>query len=274
LKVVAQTAGLGNALNLRIPAHAGQYYPADAGFLEKVVDEYLTDGGTVSEIPKAVIAPHAGFIHSGRIAGKAFAVWKAQEVRARRVVLIGPSHYYDFPGIALPDSTRFQTPLGEVQVDPAADDLKRKFRYVRVFEAAHYPEHALEVLLPFLQRAVPGAKIVPLITGRTEMSQVSAVIEEIWGGADTLLVISSDLSHNHPYEIAQKVDRQTARAIVEFDFSRLTADQACAYQAMRGFLKAAIRKEMRCSLLELRNSADASGDMSLVTGFGAFHFFE
>ncbi len=263
-------------MEVRFPAHAGQLYPANHDFLAKVVDEYLgaVDRDNTPETPKAVIAPHGGFIHSGRIAAKAFAPWKDRCPLARRIVLIGPSHHYDFPGIALPDSSRFETPLGQSEVDCEAREILRKHRFVRVFEAAHYPEHALEVLLPFVQRIFPAASIVPLILGHAEVSHISTVVHDLWGGEETIFVISSDLSHNHSYEIAQKIDHQTARSIRNFEFARLTADQACGYQAVRAFLKSAVHREMRCLVADLKNSADATGEMTAVTGFGAFHFFE
>lgn len=264
------------AQEIRSPAQAGRYYPAERNFLSAVVDGYLragrSDSKTVS--PKAVLAPHAGFIASGGVAGRAFGPWYGQSSQARRVVVLGPSHFYDFPGIALPDSSLFQTPLGAVNVDRNAIEELSGFKYVRVFEAAHFPEHAVEVLLPFFQRLFESFTLVPLVVGRVESSEVSALIDTLWGGDETIFVISSNLSRDHSYEIAQKMDRATARAIERLEINKVTCDQACGFQPIRAFLRCAIRREMRCEVVDLRNSADTTALDEGVTGFGAFHFFE
>ena len=151
--------GRRNVQEMRPAAAAGRFYPADAEFLAKVVDEYLGAAPEENELPKAIIAPHSGFIYSGSVAGSAFRNWIGP-AQAQRVVLIGPSHFYDFPGIALPDASVFVTPLGELEVDLEAADTIRNFNFVQVFEAAHEPEHALEVELPFLQRLFDRPKII------------------------------------------------------------------------------------------------------------------
>lgn len=268
--------GRRNVQEIRPAAVAGKYYPADAEFLSKSIDKFLAAEGThpeTSDIPKAIIAPHSGYIYSGPIAGAAFRAWIGNS-RAERVLIVGPSHFYDFPGIALPDTSIFVTPLGELEVDLDAVEALRRIRNVHVFEAPHEGEHTIEVELPFVQRLFEGVKIVPLVTGATNEEQVSKVIEAAWGGPETLIVISSDLSHYLDYGTARRVDAATARIIENFDFKQVTADQACGYQAIRGFLKLALKREMRCEVRNLRNSGDTSGGTNEVTGFGAFHFFE
>lgn len=256
---------------IRPAAHAGTLYPADREFLAKVVDGFLGDGAPSRDFPKAIIAPHSGYVYSGKVAGSAFASWR--DCPARRVVLIGPSHSFDFPGVALPDTSVFTTPFGEIHVDTEMLAELEKFSFARRFEAAHYPEHAIEVQLPFVQRIFGDATIVPLITGRAEMRQVAAMVEALWGGPETVFVISSNLSRHQDDETRPKIDRHTARAIQEFRHGVITVDQACGYRAIRGFLNVAMRREMRCEMRALGNSGDLDEE-SGVTEFGAFQFFE
>jgi MEMO1 family protein len=264
----------------RPAALAGKYYPAEREFLASVVDRYLLaarpcptaspDGAS----PKAIIAPHGGYIFSGAVAGSAFAAWKGDAGQIERVVIIGPSHYYDFPGLALPGTGGFETPFGVAAVDEDWADLLEKLTSVRTFAAAHETEHSVEVQIPFLQRMLGDVKIVPLITGSASHLQVAAAVEKLWGGRETRFVISSDLSHYLDYGAAQRVDRQTAELIENLDYRKLTAEQACGAQAIRGFLRAALEREMTCHPVDLRNSGDTVGATDEVIGYGAFHFFE
>jgi AmmeMemoRadiSam system protein B len=266
---------------IRPAAHAGTMYPADPGFLRKVVDGFLAAepapgrdlaGRTeLPELPKAIIVPHGGYVFSGKVAGSAFAGWRGQSTG--RVVIIGPTHSYDFPGIALPDTSVFATPLGELQVDREAVGRLERFNFVRRFEAAHHLEHSIEVQLPFVQQLFGNVAIVPLITGRVETRQVASALEAVWGGPETVFVISSDLSQFQTHEVSSKMDRSTARAIQEFRSAVITVDQACGYRAIRGFLQVAGRREMRCELKEMGHSGEVSTD-NLVTGYGAFQFFD
>jgi MEMO1 family protein len=265
--------GRRNLQEVRAPAGAGKFYPADPEFLRKVLDGYLNADEEDGEIPKAVIAPHSGYIYSGPVAGRAFRAWR-EATHIRRVVLIGPSHSYDFPGLALPDATVFSTPLGEVEVDAASVRQLNRLGFIRVFEAAHEPEHCLEVQLPFLQQLFASFQIVPLVTGTTSPEQVARVLDLVWGGRETLIVVSSDLSHYQDYATARRRDAVTARMIECFDHAQLNADQACGADAIRGFLNTALKREMRCVIRDLRNSGDTAGMASEVVGFGAFQFFE
>jgi AmmeMemoRadiSam system protein B len=259
---------------IRPAAQAGKFYPQEPEFLARVVDRSLQDAKSRGEWPKAVIAPHGGFIYSGAVAAEAFGPWTRHCQNVRRLILMGPSHHYDFPGVALPDSNFYSTPLGQVPVDLETSQALLAHRFVRVFEAAHFPEHSLEALLPFLQRIFPEAGIVPLIVGRADATHVSLLVDELWGGDETALVVSSDLSRHQTYETGQKIDRNTARAIQHLDINKITADQACGFQCIRGFLKSAVRREMRASIADLRNSGDTANLDADITGFGAFHFFE
>lgn len=268
--------GRRNVQEVRPAVNAGKFYPADPEFLGKVLDGYLQAedvGPELPQIPKAVIVPHSGYIYSGAIAGAAFRAWRGAE-GIERVVLMGPSHTYDFSGFALPDTSVFLTPLGEVEVDARAVRELKRLSFVRVFEAAHEPEHSLEVELPFLQKLFGEVQIIPLITGTVSAEQVVQALDFIWGGNETVIVVSSDLSHYHDYATAQRSDAVTARMIESFDYMQLTADQACGCEAIRGFLKTGLRREMRCETRDLRNSGDTAGMEAEVIGFGAFQFFD
>jgi AmmeMemoRadiSam system protein B len=258
---------------IRTAASAGKYYPAEPDFLAKVTDNYLAGARPMKgPSPKAVIAPHGGFVFSGAVAGQAFGAWRHEEIK--RVVLIGPSHFFDFPGLALPGAAAFQSPLGITPVDEEWSDRLERFSFVRVFAAPHEQEHALEVQLPFLQRLAPEAKIIPLITGRASDLQVMSVLQQLWGGAETRIIVSSDLSHFLDYAAAKKVDGQTAALVETFEYRKLTVEQACGCVAIRGFLRAALEREMKCQCVDLRNSAETAGVETDLVGFGAFHFHD
>ena len=262
--------------DIRPAAHAGLLYPADPAFLSRVVDSYISDGTKELDpkiegfMPKAIIAPHGGYVFSGKIAGCAFAPWRNKT--AGRVVIIGASHTLDFPGVAVPDSSVFTTPLGELHVDEEIVRKLEQHKEVRRFEAAHHPEHAIEVQLPFVQRLFGAPAIVPLITGRIDSPRLAALLDSIWGGPETVFVVSSDLSEHHTGETARRIDRNTARAIQEFRHSVITIDQACGYRAIRALLQIAAHREMRCHLASLRTSGEIGA--TELTGYGAFHFYE
>jgi MEMO1 family protein len=262
-----------NVQEIRVAAHAGILYPADGEFLAKVVDGYIQAAKPSSEeiCPKAIITPHGGYVYSGRIAGMAFAPWKHMEVE--RVVVIGPSHIYDFDGIAVPDTSVFTTPLGELQIDKKSTDQLEKFSFVRRFEAAHHPELSIELQLPFIQRLFGSPLIVPLVTGKADSRVVTAALNAVWGEAETVIVVSSDLSRFHDFETAQRIDGNTSRLIQEFRHSLVTVDQACGFRAIRGLLQCAVKREMRCVPAGLGNSG-AVGELNEVTGYGAFHFYQ
>jgi MEMO1 family protein len=258
---------------IRPAAGAGRFYPAEPEFLAKTVDHYLGEPVAGEEPPKAIIAPHGGYIYSGAVAGSAFRCWR-KFPGVERVVLIGPSHFYDFPGLALPDASVFVTPLGELELDRTAAQSLRRLDFVRVFEAAHEPEHAIEVELPFVQRLFGEPKIIPLITGTADVAHVAKALDLVWGESETVIVVSADLSHYLDYGSAQRCDAVTARMIENFDYTKLTADQSCGYRAIRGFLKTALMRELRCVTSDLRNSGDTIGLTTEVIGYGAFQFFE
>jgi AmmeMemoRadiSam system protein B len=263
------------AQNIRPTAVAGKFYPAQPSQLGRMVASFLEQAQAgPPPNPKAVVAPHAGYVYSGPIAGSAFRPWAGQTRTIRRVVLLGPSHYVAFSGIALPHATGFATPFGIVRTDRDAVEQLRSLRQVREFPAAHEQEHCLEVELPFLQQMMSDFTIVPLVIGDATDEQVREVVEVLWGGEETRFVLSSDLSHYHDYETARQMDRSTAAAIENIRPEPISANEACGHLAIRGFLKAAKQRGLSAHTLDLRNSGDTAGPRDSVVGYGAFAFAE
>jgi AmmeMemoRadiSam system protein B len=224
--------------------------------------------------PKAVIVPHAGYAYSGPIAGSAYRLWQGEGSRIQRVILLGPAHFVDFEGVALSSATAFETPLGLVPVDQDWHDSLRSLAQVRVLDSAHAPEHALEVQLPFLQ-TIPGAfRIVPLLVGAASDELVVEVLERLWGGVETRVVVSSDLSHYHDYLTALAVDGATAQAITGLDVTIIDSDHACGSRAIRGLIGIARRHGLHATAVDVRNSGDTAGPRDRVVGYGAFVFQE
>jgi AmmeMemoRadiSam system protein B len=261
--------------NIRPAAVAGRFYPSGAAELERMVEGFLEEAPTCSaENLKAVVAPHAGYVFSGPIAGSSFRIWSKQRGNSHRVVLLGPSHFVDFPGIALPGATAFRTPLGSVSIDGEGVEKLRALPQVHEFPAAHEREHCLEVELPFLQRVIPDLTIIPLVIGEASDEEVREAIETLWGGDETRIVVSSDLSHYHDYQTAKCLDQATAAAIESGRPEQLSAELACGYRAIRGLLLAAKPHGLVRHTLDLRNSGDTAGPRHSVVGYGAFGFAE
>lgn len=261
---------------VRPAAVAGMFYSADRSELAHAVDGMLARAHGPAEpsaVPKAIIAPHAGYVYSGPIAASVYVWLRPARERIRRVVLLGPTHRVAVRGLALPDADAFATPLGTVPVDHEGVAAIRPLRQVTVSSAAHAFEHSLEVHLPFLQSVLDRFTLVPLAVGYAEAPQVAEVLETLWGGPETLIVVSSDLSHYHAYPAAQAIDQRTAEAILQLD-TDITHDQACGATPVIGLNLAARRRRLRPQLLDLRNSGDTAGDRGRVVGYGAFAFFE
>ena len=262
--------------SVRPPAVAGAFYPGDAESLALEVASLLQQAGPPAggaTLPKAVVVPHAGYLYSGPVAATAYARLKAARGRVRRVILLGPCHRVAVRGLALPGAAAFATPLGQIPVDPEAAATARELPQVTVSEQAHAFEHSLEVQLPFLQAVLGEFSLLPLAVGDATAEDVAAVLERLWGGEDTLIVISSDLSHYLPYDVARRVDSVTARAILAMQHT-LDHSQACGATPLDGFLLAAKRRGLTAELLDLRNSGDTAGDRSRVVGYAAFAFSE
>jgi AmmeMemoRadiSam system protein B len=259
---------------IRPPAVAGMFYPAHPATLARDVDAMLVQAGEpAARVPKAIIAPHAGYIYSGPIAATVYAALRPARERITRVVLLGPTHRVAVRGLALPDTESFATPLGAVAIDTGAVALIRSLPQVTVSGAAHAMEHSLEVHLPFLQKVLAGFRLVPLAVGQARAEEVAQVLELLWGGPETLLVISSDLSHYLPYAEAQVTDRGTCEAILRLSTS-INHRQACGATPVTGLTLAAQRRGLTPELLDLRNSGDTAGDRQRVVGYASFAFYE
>jgi len=256
---------------VRPAAVAGTFYPGRRRELESSIDRMLASAVRQRGRPKALVVPHAGYIYSGPVAASAYAQLRAPF--PTRVVLLGPSHFEPLRGLALPGAEVFSTPLGDVPVDAAAVDALVQFSCVVTAAAAHQWEHSMEVQLPFLQRVLPRFTVVPLAVGQARVDDVASVLDLLWGGDETLVVISTDLSHYLPYESARTVDAGTARSILARD-PAISDDQACGSHGLRGLLRVAHRRNLSVAQLDLRNSGDTAGDRSRVVGYGAFAFYE
>jgi hypothetical protein len=255
---------------IREPAVAGQFYPGTAGRLEATVTALL-DEAQLSDgrAPKVLIVPHAGYVYSGPVAATGYAYLKRSRDRYRRVILLGPCHRVLVRGLALSGAGAFRTPLGDVPLDTAAlASLER--HGATVFDAAHRNEHSLEVHLPFLQVLLGSFTLVPIVAGDAEPEAVAEVLDVLWNGPETLIVISSDLSHFLSYEDARVRDAATCRAIERFDAHNIDYDDACGATPISGLLVAAKRRGMEITTVDLRNSGDTAGDKNRVVGYGAW----
>jgi MEMO1 family protein len=261
---------------VRPPAVAGAFYPGTPEVLRRAVDRLLDEARARAEaeaaVPKAIIAPHAGYIYSGAIAAIVYARLAPARTIIRRVVLLGPAHRVAVRGLALPGSSAFDTPLGRVAVDQQAEALLAGLAQVTVSREAHALEHSLEVHLPFLQSALEDFKLIPLVVGRASPDEVAEVLDRLWGGDETLVVVSSDLSHYLTYAQAQSTDRATVRRILARE-PVIDSHQACGAAPVNGLLVAASRRGLGPRLLDLRNSGDTAGDHSRVVGYASFAFY-
>ena len=259
----------------RAAAVAGAFYPAQPLALQAEVNRLLAEAGSkiraLDSPPKALIVPHAGYVYSGATAALAYAHVATLRQQVRRVVLLGPVHRVAVHGLVLAGADAFSSPLGEVGIDAPAAAALSGLRQVSTHPAAHALEHSLEVQLPFLQTVLDDFSLVPLAVGDASADEVAEVLETLWGGPETLIVISSDLSHFLPYNQAQVIDGQTVQAILRGDGS-LTHQQACGGTPINGLLLAARRHGLQPHLLGLCNSGDTAGDKQRVVGYAALAF--
>jgi AmmeMemoRadiSam system protein B/AmmeMemoRadiSam system protein A len=264
--------------SVRPAAVAGIFYPATASALARDVSALLAhaadaDAARGRPVPKAIIAPHAGYIYSGPIAASIYARLAPARGVIKRVVLLGPVHRVPVRGLALPEARSLATPLGHITVDAAAVNALKTLPQVTVSAAAHAMEHSLEVHLPFLQQVLGEFSLVPLAVGDATAGEVAQALDMLWGGAETLIVISSDLSHYLSYADAQAVDRATAKTILAMR-ADISHEQACGGTPVNGLLQTARKRGLTPELIDLRNSGDTAGDRNRVVGYGAFAFYE
>lgn len=259
----------------RPAAVAGAFYPRDAAALASDVASYLrlAPAPRLATPPKAIIAPHAGYIYSGAIAASAYALLEGCRERVTRVVLAGPAHRVYVRGAAVPSVDAFASPLGSVPIDRDAVARLRELPFVEVSDAAHAREHSLEVHLPFLQSTLGPFSLVPIVVGGATPAQAAQMLETVWGGEETLIVVSSDLSHYMPYDDARDCDRRTAESIVRLA-PAIDPEEACGAGPINGLLEVARRRALAAELVDLRNSGDTAGDRERVVGYAAFAFRE
>ena len=259
----------------RPAAVAGRFYPSDPEELRGLLGQLLSAvPARAGAAPKALIAPHAGYVYSGPVAASAFAQWLPARDIIKRVVLLGPSHFVSVEGLAASSAEKFATPLGEVPLDAAALRQLSSLPQVRTLDPAHAREHSLEVELPFLQVVLGNFTLVPLAVGAAGADEIAQVLELLWDGPETGFVISSDLSHYHDYETARRLDRRTADAIEALKPEDVGEEGACGRIPIRGLLRSAARHGLRGCTLDLRNSGDTAGPRDQVVGYGAFVFEE
>lgn len=259
-------------MRTRAPAVAGMFYSDKPQELAANVRSFVAGAipTTAAKPPKAIVAPHAGYIYSGPIAGSAYAALTSRGDDVERVILVGPSHRVAFAGLATSGASVFETPLGPVHVDRDAVAQITNAHLAREFENAHQNEHSLEVQLPFLKQACPHARIVPVLSGDDDWQALAKVIDLLWGGQETALVVSSDLSHYHDYATAKSIDAGTAGTLEKLAAGQLDFEQACGATAVNALLSVAGGKGMSCTTLDLRNSGDTAGPRDRVVGYGAF----
>jgi AmmeMemoRadiSam system protein B len=256
---------------VRPAAVAGTFYPGSARELNATLDTLLGAAATTeAPAPKALIVPHAGYVYSGAIAATAFRRIEKIADRLERIVIVSPAHRVYVEGLVWPGTTHLETPLGQISVDV---DAIRGIPELVAHPAVHAREHAIEVELPFVQRLAPRAKVIPIAASHASAELVGSVLDRLWGGPETLIVISSDLSHYHPYADARARDRRTADKILAFD-TGLEGEEACGCTGINGLAWVARRRHLRIEVLDLRNSGDTAGPRDEVVGYGAFALYE
>jgi MEMO1 family protein len=258
---------------IHYPTVAGMFYPGEAKTLQQQIAHLLTGAFAQANLPlpKAIISPHAGYIYSGPIAASAYScLGKANEIS--RLVLLAPSHHEYFSGVATSKFDYYETPLGRISIDQEAVNTVLSLSFVQVLESVYRGEHALEVQLPFLQTVLRNFFLVPFLLGETSPEQVALLLEKVWGGPETLIVVSSDLSHYHEYLTARQLDQKTAEAIIALDDKAISSEQACGSIGIKGLLIVAAKKRLQAKVVDLRNSGDTAGPKDQVVGYGAFHF--
>jgi hypothetical protein len=248
------------------------FYPGNPGILAATVDQLLGEHASAPQAqPKALIVPHAGYVYSGATAGHAYALLAPWRALIRRVVLLGPTHRVAVDGIAAPQADAFATPLGSIPLDTAAIASLADLPQIVASDRAHAQEHSLEVHLPFLQRLLGDFTLIPLAVGHAAPREVAEVLDRLWGGPETLIVVSSDMSHFLPYAAAQQVDRETCAHILQLD-PHIRPEQACGAYPINGLLLAARQRGLLPRLIDHCNSGDTAGDRERVVGYAAFSF--
>jgi len=263
---------------IRKAAVAGLFYPDDAQQLQSWFKDWMpsqTVENLEKAIPRALIVPHAGYVYSGQAAAKAYQSWQNSADKIKTVVVIGPAHRVAFEGITTLSVDALETPLGHIDMDTELrETLLQKFNHLTLSDFAQREEHSIEVQLPFIKYLLPNTKVLPLLNGQVDALDVTAILDYLWQQEGVYFVISSDLSHFHTYEKAQKMDQQTAKMIEHFDWQNLTGERACGYKGIQSILALKSKIPILLQQLELINSGDTLGDRQRVVGYGAWAVFE
>lgn len=259
-------------LNVRPAAVAGTFYPADRRQLHATIQGFLAVAPAETPLPKAIVAPHAGYVYSGPIAASVYARLRAGRGRIERTVLLGPAHRVSFRGAATSGADAFATPLGNIPLDVPACRALTALPFVHELEQAHAQEHSLEVHLPFLLEVLGDFKLVPVVVGNATPEEVELLLDALWGGDETLIVVSSDLSHYRDYETARRMDAATSRAIETLTPDAIGFEDACGRLPVCGLLRAAKKRGLTARTVDLRNSGDTAGPKDRVVGYGAYVF--
>ncbi|MBI5579884.1 MAG: AmmeMemoRadiSam system protein B [Deltaproteobacteria bacterium] len=270
--------GTAAAETVRQPVGAGSFYPAEPRELRTLIDRLAQNARSAQQdLPdrrslRALILPHAGYPYSGLTAAHAARV--LSEDQFKTVLLMGPDHFVGFRSAAVPAVQAFQTPLGKIPLHPAAADLLKQPEIFAPLPPADDREHSLEVVLPFLQAFLKAFELIPLVVGRADGDRLCAALLP-WVDRETLVVVSSDLSHFLPYAEAQAKDRRTIDAILARDRRALAQDvnSACGAHPLAILLAMADRFGWRPVLLNYLNSGDTAGDRARVVGYAAIAFF-
>ncbi len=259
-------------VKIRKPGVAGTFYPADSEQLEQMLAHYLNDAPQAEKVPKAIIAPHAGYSYSGSVAATVYKRLQSAKELITKVVIIGPSHRVGFHGLAISTADQFSTPLGNIDVDAEGIRKISEFPFIHCMDQAFDNEHCLEVHLPFLQTVLKKFSLIPLIAGDASADQISEILELFWDQPETLIVISTDLSHFHQYETAQTLDKETSILFEKCEYEKLEKGSACGRIPVSGLLALARKRGLRVKTLDLRNSGDTAGskDRNRVVGYGAY----
>lgn len=252
---------------------ANQFYPGNPDELLGMTQSMLSNAADSDIIPRALIAPHAGYIYSGPVAASAYKLLTPLRSRIKTVLLLGPSHRVAFKGIAVSNADYFTSPLGDIALDKEKIDQLLSLPQVHSLEQAHTYEHSLEVHLPFLQLCLDDIKLIPLVVGDATTEEVADVIAQFWEDDSVFTIVSSDLSHYHPYATAQRMDRNTSDAIENLEAEEIGYDDACGRNPIKGLLSLAKAKQQQAITIDLRNSGDTGGDKNRVVGYGAYAIY-
>ncbi len=260
-------------MSTRPAAVAGTFYPGEPRALAQTVAGMLADADChPTPSAKALIAPHAGYVYSGPVAATAYRCLEGVAGRLKQVVLLGPAHRVYLDGMAFPSVDAFETPSGTVPLDRAAIEAALYLPATCLSDEAHAREHSLEVHLPFLQALLEDFTLVPVVVGQCAAADVARVLELLWDGEETLILVSSDLSHYHPYGVAREIDARTTEEILSRSV-HLTGEEACGANAINGLMLAARQHGLRVRALDVRNSGDTAGDRQQLVGYGSYVLF-